>query len=485
MEQEQKTETLAYPLTLVIFGVTGDLAYKKLIPALWDLFENGVYTKELLHIIGLSRMEQSDEQFRFFVKKSVLEKYPQCEEGVLVSFLSCFVYESGFFEEDASYEKMKQRIRTRDEEIQACSSKLVYLAVPPEFYKEIFQKIHHSQLLLTCANAESQLGRILVEKPFGKDATMARQLDEQLGGLFHESQIFRIDHYLAKETIQNILNFRFANHIFEPLWNKDHIESVEIRLAEDFGIETRGSFYDGVGALRDVGQNHILQMLAVVAMESPKTFSAQEIRKNRYEILRAVSPWCHERSHKHDTTCCLDTIRGQYKGYQEEEGVQPQSETETYFRIKAQVKTPTWKGVPFILESGKHLDRTETSIRIHFKKASLASLCPRDNKDACGNTLIFHIKPEEGISLSFWTKRPGFSKELECHTLHFRYGEMDGFVRIPDAYEHVLFEAMKGDQTLFASTDEVRAQWDFITAIMEHWDDMELKKYERGIHSVE
>lgn len=469
---------IEHPVTIVLFGATGDLSQKKIFPSLWDLCKKHILSPEKIRVIGFARDNHSDESFRDMVSAVIRERRENVDTQTLETFVRGFSYEVGAFEKDAGYEQLKRRIREKDESLGQCSTKVVYLAVPPRFYNEIFDQIAKSGILRTCDNAHSGPGRILVEKPFGRNTETAQELDIKLGDLFDESQIFRIDHYLAKETIQNILNFRFANHIFEPLWNKNHIESVHIRLAENFGVEDRGEFYDGIGALRDVGQNHILQMLAMITMESPETFSPASIRTKREEVLNAVVPACDVLG---DQYVCDNVLRGQYEGYLEEAGVDPNSQTETYFRIMAQIRSSKWEGVPFILESGKHLKETETSIRINFKPSTLAALCPVDNEFGCSNILTFHIKPFEGISICFWAKHPGFSKELKRHTLHFRYDEEESSAfAVPDAYEHVLVEAIRGDQTLFPSTEEIRAQWEFITPIVEKWKDLPLVKYKKG-----
>jgi len=478
MQIHQSKHFVPHPLTLVILGVTGDLAKKKLLPALWNLYQGKVINPDQVSIIGLSRPEMQHEDFLKHVSTAIYSAHPDANQEDLENFLKSFSYISGLFEDLESYDAVKEHIRKSDEQFGECSSKLVYLAVPPDYYETIFEHVAKSGLLLTCVNEKSGPGRILVEKPFGSNAETAAELDAKLGSLFDESQIYRIDHYLAKETIQNILNFRFANHIFEPLWNKDHIESITIRLSENFGVETRGGFYDGIGALRDVGQNHILQMLAMVAMESPESFDADAIRTKRSEMLESLVPACP--GCKGETGACPHVVRGQYEGYREEAGIDSNSETETFFRITARIDTPNWEGVPFVLESGKNVDETETAIHVYFKKATLAALCPVDNPHGCSNVLTFYIKPEEGISVCFWAKRPGFSRELERHTLHFRYGEAQEAVRIPEAYEYVLVEAIRGDQTLFTSTDEVRSQWAFINPVLERWQGQPLFSYPKG-----
>ncbi len=481
MEQKTSLYTLEHPVTFVIFGITGDLARKKLLPSLWDLYQRGNIVKKFFSVIGFSRSHYSNEQFRDYVQKILFERDPSLDESEVKNFSECFLYEAGDFLERASYEKIKICVRERDAFFGKCATKIAYLAVAPEYYEKIFENIHSSGLLITCTNEVSGLGRILVEKPFGKDVQTARALDKKLGSLFKEEQIFRIDHYLAKETIQNILNFRFANHIFEPLWNKNHIESIEIRLAEDFGVEGRGAFYDGVGALRDVGQNHILQMLATTIMQSPLEFSAEGIRTKRLEALDSFESVCTQGNTDKE---CKQCVRAQYEGYREEAGVAKDSKTETYFKIYVKSSLSQWEGVSFLLESGKAMEKTETFIRVHFKQASFASLCPLQSSHGCANTLTFHIKPEEGISIVFWAKKPGFSRDLDPHNLHFQYKEGMEIHCIPDAYEYVLFEAIRGDQTLFPGTEEIRAQWEVIAPLLAHWEKEPLYTYKKGSNNI-
>ncbi|TSC57157.1 MAG: glucose-6-phosphate 1-dehydrogenase, partial [Parcubacteria group bacterium Greene0416_79] len=298
----------------------------------------------------------------------------------------------------------------------------------------------------------------------------AARLDRLLGTLFSEEQIFRIDHYLAKETIQNVLSFRFSNGLFEPLWNRTHIERISLQMFEKEGVVARGAFYDGVGALRDVGQNHLLQMLALVAMENPRELSAARIRAARLKVLRTVS---------HGGQRLVErVVRGQYEGYRREPGVSPQSETETYFSLTVFVENARWKGVPFMLQSGKALAEQKVEISVFFKPAPC--LCPERHEKPHQNMLTFGISPREEISALFWAKRPGFSFELEPKRLSFSFAEGALAREIPDAYERVLYDCLRGDQTLFVSTGEVRAEWRLITPILEKWSSLPLHSYAKG-----
>lgn len=460
-------ETIA-PTSIVIFGVTGDLASRKLFPSLFDLFLKRALPPKY-RIVGFSRRPLSPEEFAELISNSLAKKNPSPEH--LKDFLAHCFYQQGNFDELASYERLGKRLAEVDEkDFNQCSNKLFYLSVPPNLYEGIFEQLSASGLTIPCGG-DMGWTRVLVEKPFGSDSASAKHLDTQLGKLFKEEQIFRIDHYLAKETLQNILTFRFSNSIFEPLWNREHIESVEIRLWEKLDLQGRGAFFDTVGTLRDVGQNHMLQMLALIAMEKPVNFSAQAVRHNRAEVFRALKPIpVADLSKK--------MIRAQYEGYAEEKGVNPRSDTETYFRLEAEIDNARWKGVPFHIEAGKALDEAGSEIRIRFKK--LDPICPIDSEDCGGNILIFRIQPVEGIAIEFFTKIPGLAFEAEPKTLSYLYKDADLPTNIPDAYEKVLYDCIRGDQTLFTSTDEVDATWKYVTPILENLKTLPLARYPKG-----
>ena len=347
------------PLTIVVFGATGDLFSKKLAPALFDLHQKKLLP-EGTEIVGFSRKPFLNDQFRAFIHNALSAR--AAGRGIEPdSFMLRARYHQGDLTASESYASLGEFLAERDRSRGLCSDKLFYLAVPPTLYETVFMKLSESGLAIPCApnipDEEKAWTRVLVEKPFGNDQEEAKRLDQRLGELFDESQIFRIDHYLAKEAVQNIISFRFSNGLFEPLWSGKHIERVEIILRKEEGVSERGAFYDGVGALRDVGQNHILQMLALISMERPASFDAGAIRSARADALKKVAL---ER---------IDT-RGQYEGYARERGVAPESQTETYFKIVARVATAAWKGVPFILESGKGLADSRVAISVFFKGKS-------------------------------------------------------------------------------------------------------------------
>lgn len=456
------------PTTLIIFGATGDLSRRKLIPALFDLYQKTLLPAQF-YIVGFSRRAFSDEEFRNFVRTALLEKNKIIDNNLLDAFLAQIYCQVGSFQDPNAYHGLGELLVKIDSDaVKGCANKLFYLAVPPASYELIFKELADSGLTIPCGG-EQGWTRVLVEKPFGKDLESARKLDEMLGLLFKEEQIFRIDHYLAKETLQNILAFRFSNIMFEPLWNREYIESVDIKLWEQEGIQARGAFYEGIGALRDVGQNHILQMLALIAMEDPVELDAKNIRERRAALLEALRPIEMDR---------LDRFvsRGQYEGYVEEKSIALDSKTETLFRIEAYIDTPRWQEVPFFLEAGKKMPETKTEISICFKKTDHC-LCPSGAEHRHQNTLTFRIQPNEGISIVFWAKKPGFATELEPKKLEFLYKASDEERALPDAYERILYDCIRGDQTLFPSTPELTAAWKFIMPILENWGSMELRRY--------
>lgn len=463
------------PTIITIFGATGDLATRKLIPALFDLFQNG-YLPFSFKVIGVSRRALSYEDYREIAKNSIIERAVALKEDMLEEFLARISYTQGTFDDEESYAQLKEVLEAEEELFGQCTNKLFYLAVPPVYYKGIFEKLAASELTKPCSD-ETGWTRILVEKPFGNDIATAQELDQVLGRLFKEEQIFRIDHYLAKETLQDILMFRFSNMLFEPLWNKDYIERVELTLSEKKGADGRGAFYDGIGALRDVGQNHLLQMLAFIAMEDPVELDAARIRTERARVLQALKPITAD-------TVDASLVRGQYEGYLEVPAVDPASQTETFFRIKTFIDNERWQGVPFYLESGKALKEDKTEIKIYFKKTT-SCLCPPGAEHHHQNMLTFRIQPDEKISILFWAKKPGLSLDLEPKELSFSYRNTLEGSRLADAYEKVLFDGIAGDQILFASTEEVSAAWEFITPILELWKKTQLHTYQKGTNGPE
>ena len=437
--------------TIVLFGATGDLAKRYLFPSLYDLYSRKMLPEQF-HIVAFARKDFCEETFRQYVIDEV-----NIDDK---DFLKHIRYVQGDMMKQEGYKTLGDFLNACDGEMGVCSNKLFYLSIPPQLFDDVFDHLKLSGLTTPCANPEDDAqswARVLVEKPFGFNQEEARYLDTKLGKIFDESQVYRIDHYLAKETVQNILTFRFANMFFDPAWNHEYIESVEILMHESVTAEDRGSFYDGIGALRDMGQNHILQMLALVAMEDPKDLDQDKIREARAEVLSKLSI-------RKDSEDNKMVSRAQYGGYRETEGVEDDSQTETFFRIELLINNDRWQGVPFILESGKGLPKKHTEIKINFKERT-SCVCEVGDTNHT-NQIVFRIQPNEGIGAKFWVKKPGFTFETEEKDLTFDYSQDD---RLPNAYERVLFDAIRGDQTLFASTDEVTAQWNIIMPILTEW----------------
>lgn len=453
------------PTIFIIFGITGDLAGRKLLPALLNLYVKNNLPKKFA-IVGFSRRTFTREDFRQFVRTHMKVKAGQYKEEDIKHFIDHMYYEQGNFDEPQSYAQLSQRLKLIDDGFGQCSNKLFHLSIPPSLYESIFDHLSNSGLTVPCGGDEGWT-RILVEKPFGSDVETAKNLDKKLGQLFNESQIFRIDHYLAKEALQNIMAFRFANSLFEPLWNHHHIDKVHIKLLEKIGMEGRGATYDYIGALKDVGQNHILQMLALIAMENPDSYDATDIRNARAHILKHLRPLTSRNINQY-------AVRGQYEGYKTETGVREHTQTETYFRLETYIDTARWKNVPFYLESGKSLFETKTEIDIYFKNES------EDRQ----NVLTFRIQPDEGIKIRFWVKTPGFDMKVEPKTMKFKYADFQSLSVLPDAYEKVLFDAIMGDQTLFTSTDEVLYAWKYISTVISSWNAVPLTIYKKGSQEI-
>jgi glucose-6-phosphate 1-dehydrogenase len=454
------TASRNFPTVMVIFGATGDLMSKKIVPSLFDLFQDKKLPN-LFRVVGYSRRDFSEAEFRSFVSGLVTtyKGVGGVSSETLEAFTRLFSFVSGPFDDAADYEFLGQALGKIDGEWRVCANKLFYLAVAPEFYPTICTKLHSSGLADPCSPEEGWT-RIIVEKPFGKDLKTAEQLDKLLAKLFQEVQIYRIDHYLAKEMIQNILTFRFSNDLFEHEWNKSSVESIDIRLWETLGVEERGAFYDGVGALRDVGQNHLLQMLAFVTMEEPAQMTAENIRRKRSELLqKLILP------NRNDIK--KSTFRAQYKGYQSIKNVDSSSTTETYFKVIAYLDDERWAGVPISIESGKRLGERKKDIVVNFKHPT-PCFCPPESEHM-RNRVIFSMEPQEGITIEFWSKKPGLTFELEKRSLNFLLRGDHEQKQYVEEYKKLLIDCIEGDQTLFVSTDEMRAMWAFVDPIVSAW----------------
>ncbi len=463
------------PTVFVIFGATGDLMTKKITPALFHLFKKGK-TPKMFRIIGVARRGLSDEEFRSNIVEILKahRDFKQNDTNIPV-FLKLFSYHQGQFKDKDTYDNLAKTLGRIDNEWKVCSNKLFYLAVPPEYYEGMFQHLASSGLTIPCGPEEGWT-RVLVEKPFGKDSQTAERLDLLLARLFKEEQIYRIDHYLAKEMLQNILNFRFSNNLLEQSWNNKFIEKIEIRALETLGVEGRGPFYDGLGALIDFGQNHLLQMLALVTMEHPQNLAAEAVRRNRGKLLQSLRKLTAEEVKRY-------TFRGQYQRYLKINGVKPKSKTETYFKVKTFLDSPRWQGVPITLESGKKLKDPIKEVVIHFKHAS-PCLCPPGRH--FNNKIVFSLEPEESIKIYFLSKKPGLSLEVEKQSLDFLYRKKSESGQYIEEYEKLLLDCIEGNQLLFLDTDEVRATWKFIDSIIAAWkaDKVPLHIYRANANGV-
>lgn len=448
----------AGPFVLVIFGATGDLATNKLLPALYTLFQKNVLGDNF-YIVGFSRRDFTDEQYRDFVAETLKVDAPSVNLS-WGAFSKNIYYQKGIFDDVKGYEELISRLNTFDEEVGACITRLFYLATPPDNYDSILNHLNETKLSEGCGQGSEKWTRIAIEKPFGKDLDHARALDRRLSEIFIEKQIYRVDHYLAKDTVQNLIAFRFANSIFEPVWNKTFVDHVQITMSETVDLSTRGKFFDGVGNLRDVGQNHVLQLAASIVMDQPKSFSREGVRDARAEAIRAIRPIRPDEVAKY-------IVRGQYEGYREEKNVDPQSDTETFFAMKAYFDTQRFYGVPFYFRAGKKMAKDLVEISIVFVQTCHILFkeygCP-----AIGNVLTIRIQPDEGIRLRVIAKKPGTKVALDPVDMKFTYKEAFGGEQ-ENAYEKVLLDILAGDQMLFNRSDELESSWSYITNILNGW----------------
>jgi glucose-6-phosphate 1-dehydrogenase len=464
LKAAQSAERIPEPTVVVIFGASGDLTKRKLLPALFHLEQANLLPEEF-SVVGVARRPLQGE-FEKDMREGILQ-FGGVQEGEkkLDEFMRKVSYFAMNFDDPGGYDKLKTVLEGIDQKQGTKGNRLFYLATAPEYFAEIIEQLGGHEM----AKPKQGTVHVIIEKPFGHDLASARQLNDEVNQVFAEDQIFRIDHYLGKETVQNILVFRFANGIFEPVWNRNYVDHVQITAAEDIGIEGRGPFYEKAGALRDVIQNHVMELLSFVALEPPVSFEADAMRREKVKVWRSIQP-IH----------IMDSVRGQYgpgkvggkdvKGYRQEDRVDPNSATETYAALKVGIENWRWAGVPFYLRAGKRLAKRVTEITIQFKQPP--QLLFKNQSGACRelqpNLIAMRIQPDEGISLRFGAKVPSPNMEVCPVNMNFSYADAFG-KSSANGYERLLLDAMLGDATLFAHRDGVEATWSLLTPILDYW----------------
>ena len=464
---DRRLNRIAGPSALVIFGVTGDLSRKKLMPAVYDLANRGLLPPGFA-LVGFARRDWEDQDFAKVVYDAVKEhSRTEFREETWQQLLQGIRFVQGTFDDPASFARLRETVETLDVERGTMGNHAFYLSIPPKDFPTVARQLKESGLVGEHSDEDSCWRRVVIEKPFGDDLESARALNSALEVAFPTDSIFRIDHYLGKETVQNILALRFANELYEPIWNRNHIDHVQITMAEDIGVGGRAGYYDGIGAARDVIQNHLLQLLALTAMEEPISLSAEHLRAEKEKVLEAVQL---------PEDLSLAAARGQYaggwqggekvNGFLEEEGMNPESTTETYAALKLEIATRRWAGVPFYLRTGKRLGRRVTEIAVVFKRAP-HHLMGRAS-ELGQNALVIRVQPNEGVTIRFGSKVPGAGTQVRDVTMDFGYGH--AFTEAsPEAYERLILDVLLGDPPLFPRHEEVELSWKILDPIEQYW----------------
>lgn len=467
------------PCIIVIFGATGDLTSRKLFPALYNLSIMGLLPQHLA-CLGFARRPKSDDDFRHDMLAAVEEfsRTKPIPKENWTPFKDKIFYHQSEFDQDEGYESLKKKLNSLDTQFGTKGNRLYYLSTQPSFFPTIIEQLSKHGLLYNQNLVKDKWSRVIIEKPFGHDFHSAEKLQKEITKHLAEDQIFRIDHYLGKETVQNLLNFRFSNPIFESIWNNNHIDNIQITVAEDIGIGTRGRLWEEAGMLRDIVQNHMMQLLTLVAMEPPANLKADAIRDEKVKVMQAVRPFPLQ-----DIDSFIQ--RGQYgpgfikgqpvKGYREEENVPANSSVETYVSTELFIDNWRWTGVPFYLRAGKRLPKRATEIAITFKSAPLF-LFPQSQGKIEPNILVIRIQPDEGISLKMNCKVPGLNGPIQPVKMDFQYGAYFGG-KPPEAYERLLCDCMAGDNTLFARIDEVMSSWRLFDPVLKFWQSIPAESF--------
>ncbi|MHB8184851.1 MAG: glucose-6-phosphate dehydrogenase [Dermatophilaceae bacterium] len=464
--RDKRLPRIAGPCGVVLFGVTGDLATRKIMPAIYDLANRGLLPPGF-SLVGFARRDWAHEDFRKIVREAVhAHARTPFREQVWQSLAKGVFFVQGTFDDAASFDLLRETLHDLDKERGTSGNHAFYLSIPPAFFPTVCQQLHRSGLSQDEGGAWR---RVVIEKPFGHDLTSARELNSIVGAVFARDSIFRIDHYLGKETVQNILALRFANQMFEPLWNANYVDHVQITMAEDIGIGGRAGYYDGIGAARDVIQNHLLQLLALTAMEEPVSFQAQDLRAEKEKVLSAV---------RLPADLAKSTARGQYVqgwqggeqvvGYLDEDGIKASSTTETYAALKLEIDTRRWAGVPFYLRTGKRLGKRVTEIAVVFKRAPHLPFTQTATEELGQNAIVIRIQPDEGVTMRFGSKVPGSAMEVRDVNMDFGYG-ISFTESSPEAYERLILDVLLGDPPLFPRHEEVELAWQILDPVEAFW----------------